>query len=114
MPGFVQNRSALWATYLRSKEYGSRPSELVGLDPKSEAWPAWCFDEACFIWGKHVEYTIREATKNAKNEKQREGKAQAAMRRLMQSREEEVPDYEEAPEPPKGAFRDPAARFKKG
>lgn len=88
----------------------------MGLDParRSDSWAAFCFDEACFMWGRHVEAEIREGTKKAKNDQQFRAKAIMVFNRLMAEPEPETSEEEEKPKPVKqGQFRDPAAFFKK-
>ena len=106
----MKNRLALWQTYRQAREFGSKPSEIVGLTAGS--WEAFCFDEACFMWGRHVESTLRDATKKAKNENQAQTRAMMVMKRLMAEPEEEEEAGEESTPAPTGKFRDPAAKMK--
>ena len=81
----------------------------MGLDPVSEAWVAYCFDEAAFMWGNHVESSIQQAVKKAKTDQQAQTRAAGVVRRLLT--EPEDPDEKAAPAP--GKFADPAKRFGK-
>ena len=95
---------------------------MVGLDPKdpNDSWAAWCFDEACFMWGRYIESQIHDATRGSKNDKQANTKAQMMMRRIMSPLAEPEPEGSEKKEAesqppapvPKGKFRDPAAMMK--
>lgn len=91
-----------------SVEYSSRPSELVGLS--DDPYAAWCLDEATFLWGRHVEGSMDEASAKAKSSHQ---KHQARLR-VLQNLLTPKPIEEEEAEAPKGRFRDPAAMMKGG
>ena len=64
---FVQRRGELWLLYQQAEQFKTRPSELVGLSDKYERY---CFDEACYLWGKYIESeidTVKEKHHKKKN-----------------------------------------------
>jgi hypothetical protein len=47
----------LWQTYLAAQTWNKRPSELLGIvDP----YAAYCFDEACGLWGSTISNEMSE------------------------------------------------------
>lgn len=96
---FVSKSRNVWQTHLIAKTYSVRPSELLGLEPRS--LEAYCLDEAVATFGNALSAELEGV----------EGKTAAAIeaRRnqiLEQWLETSVSD--EDIEVPKGHFADPA------
>lgn len=76
---------------------------------------AYCFDEAVFMWGTHVEGAISEAANSGKNKRQAEQKVQMVIRQLMYGDLRGVAEESDSETPPRLAsvkqapkkFRDP-------
>lgn len=64
-----------------------------------DAYTGWCIDEAVFEWGSYVETELKEAAKNAKDDKSSERAVKQVWRRLFGEEEEEAKTG--------GRFRDP-------
>lgn len=74
----MKNRLLLWQTFLRSKEWGKRPSELIGLN---DPYDAWCFDEACSTWGNTIMGELQSV--KGDNEAVREMQQQFVLERYL-------------------------------
>lgn len=88
-----------------AKEYHQRPSHLLGI--ADDDYTAYCLDEACFLWGSHVEGELEEAGANAKKPEEAKRKRQMKFKQLLTPRNEE--GVQEAPK----QYRDPAEMLKK-
>ena len=44
----------MWSLYQQSKEYGQRPSAILGIDPDCE-YLCWCVDDAVLYFGRWVD-----------------------------------------------------------
>jgi hypothetical protein len=87
-----------------AKEFRCKPSSLLGLE--ADPYAAWCFDEACFMFGRQVENELATATQHAKNDQEHHFHRSAALRRVLS-------DGPERPqEAPRGMFRDPRELLK--
>lgn len=64
---------------------GVRPSELMGV---TEAWPAYCFDSACFLWGTTIEQEMDVAASQTKKQNMK-----AARRFQVLARFIDLPDH---------------------
>lgn len=105
----------LWILFTQTSQYQVRASELVGINPITDPYTAYCFDEACFMWGRHVESELQRAQKGAKTDKQARMKVEMRFRTLMQEVEEDgsVSNDDEHKDFPKHIPRTPApARFR--
>jgi hypothetical protein len=89
-----------------SKQLSVRPSSLIDID---DPYVAFCFDQACMMWLNHVENRVYETGQNIKNEAHRQMARMGTLRMLLRVDVIEGEDNT----PKKGAFRDPAAIFKK-
>lgn len=107
----------LWTLFNQSKQFQSRPSELVGINPLADPYTAFCFDEATFMWGRYVEGELQRSQKGATSDKQAWSKVQMRFQALMREPEEDegvqpVEDHSDFPKhlkrtPAPGQFRDP-------
>lgn len=73
----------VWQTFLQSKEWGKRPSEIVGVNGEYESY---CFDQAVWHFGQGVQQRLEEARNSgSKNESQafKESRVQNTFRQLM-------------------------------
>lgn len=78
----------LWDLWTKSKEWGKRPSEMLTI---TDPYHAWCFDEACAVFGRACEAAMADARKDRSKGKkgskqsaeQREAKAENALRRML-------------------------------
>lgn len=86
-----------------AQRYRVRPSELISVD---EPYAAFCFDDACSLWGLHVERRVQEAGSTITNPSLRQMTQQATLAGLLRGGKKEV-------SAPSVKFRDPAERFKK-
>ena len=59
----------MWAIWKKSKVWRTRPADLVGLD---DPYVGWCFDDAVYAWGSHVDSEIEKAV--AENNKKKHGR----------------------------------------
>lgn len=109
----------LWSLFTQATEFNCRPSELVGIS-QEDAYAAFCFDEAVFMWGRFVDGELKKAQQGAKNDKQARSKVEMRFRALM--REEEAEDvngeHDNFPKhlerkPAPSQFRDPSTALKK-
>jgi hypothetical protein len=92
--GFVRSKMQLWTLFTQATEFRTRPSELVGIDPRDDPFTAFCFDEAVFMWGRFVDGEMKRAVKGAKSDRQAQQKADMRWRTIMQE-EEEVRENDE-------------------
>lgn len=83
--GFVRNKANSWHLFLQAKQWGCRPSELLGL-PR-ENYEAYCLDEAIGFFGGWVEAQLAkiEPPKGYKGDYKRwvEGRQMLFMRKLF-------------------------------
>lgn len=86
-----------------AEQFSSRPSHLLGI---SDAYTAWCLDDAVYAWGAHVESELQKASDEGQDEKQRKNKMKLAMKRLF-------PQEGEAEEAKSGQFKDPMSKLRK-
>jgi hypothetical protein len=100
----------LYWVFRQSQTFHVRPSQLVGLaaerasleaELSPDAYTAYCFDEACFLWGQYVDGKISETRSQAKNKQQEEMAVRMLLERIFKD-EEEVEQDEEAARPPSG------------
>lgn len=63
-----------------AKEYNSLPSDLLHI---KDPFTAWCLNDAVYSWGTHVEATLKEAVKDAKNDKEAKSKHTLAWNKLF-------------------------------
>jgi len=112
----------LWILFTQSRQFRTRPSELIGINPESDPYTAYCFDEAVFMWGKHVEGELRSAQKGAKSDRQAAMKLEMRFRTLMHEEQEtgevESDEHKDFPKhlkrtPAPARFRDPMTALKK-
>lgn len=68
----------------------------------ADPYVAFCIDEAVWMWGRHVEFSLEEATEGTKTKAQASGKKQMVIARLFN----EVSEEGEKKGP--SGFRDPA------
>lgn len=47
----------MWSLHNQAKEYSLPPSAIVGIE---DEYPAWCFDQAIFTFGRWVENKLNE------------------------------------------------------
>lgn len=85
----------LWHTYSVSRQYRTRPSELVGL---TDTYAAWCFDEVVYLFGTYVESELRAAEEGAKTAKQAANKRKLKIHMLLEPRPTDFPVDETGPE----------------
>lgn len=78
-------------------EFRARPSSL--LDLEGDPYVAWCFDEACYSWGKWVDAQLSEAESQGDKPAQKKQKREMAWNRIF---------GDEARGSKKSQFRDPA------
>ena len=64
-----------------AKQFQCRPSSLLAIE---DPYVAWCFDEAAYRWGSHVETQLRAV--KGKTEAQIEGKQRILLKRLMEGK----------------------------
>lgn len=103
----------LWILFTQSKQFQNRPSELIGINPITDPYTAYCFDEACFMWGRYVEGELDKSQRGAKNDQQARGKLEMRFRTLMREEEEDGEVEDEHKNFPKHLHRQPApARFR--
>lgn len=100
-----------------AKEFQTLPSQLLSID---DPYAAWCFNEACFMWGVYVESELHQAgrdTKDRKGNKEHEralNKRKLRMTALMTEPTKPEEEGKAHPTPaPKKRFKDPADLFKK-
>jgi hypothetical protein len=88
-----------------AQEYQCRPSSLVGIE--DDPWLSWCLDEATYLWGRHLDSQVKEASQKGKTDKARQANAQRELTKWLSdpSRTEQVVQ---------GRFRDPAMLLKGG
>lgn len=96
-----------------AEQYRKRPSELLGLS--DDPYSAYCLDEACYLWGAHVETELEMASRdpkdlNRKEVKSAQNRRQLVYRRLMEGVEAGGPTASSVEEKKttSGRFRDPA------
>lgn len=84
----------MWHLWQMSKKWKVRPSDLVAL---TDPYEAWCLDEACYMWGMHVDAELDKAGAKAKKAEVANQRRQAALTKLLGG-----------PEESNKAYRDPA------
>jgi hypothetical protein len=77
----VSNSRSLWETYQTSKQFGVRPSELLGILASGDLFAAYCFDSACCEFGKAVEAALHDV--DGKNKKEIEHKMERVLRKWL-------------------------------
>lgn len=77
----MTNRPLLWQLHLRSKEWGQRPSDLVGISETHGSYAAYCFDGAVDYFGREVEAAMDKV--KGKNEKGRQARQENALRSML-------------------------------
>jgi hypothetical protein len=103
----------LWILFTQSRQFQTRPSELVGINSETDPYTAYCFDEACFMWGRHVDGELRSSQKGAKSDKAAAMKVEMRFRTLMREPEEDGGVEDEHKDFPKHLKRTPApTRFR--
>lgn len=75
-----------------------------------DPYVAFCLDEACYVWGRHVEYELDLASRDPKDLSRKEYK-QATARRTRTFDSLMNGEAESKPVPQKGRFKDPATMF---
>lgn len=113
-----------------AKQYNQRPSALVGL---SDPYAAYCFDEAVYIFGTHVESELHAVSNKAKTAEEGQASRRNMLMHLLydppESGESSSSDYWHDPTDPVSEetarrmpppvrftgqkFLDPAETFKK-
>lgn len=58
----------MWELYQRSKQWGTRPAEILGID---DDYVAWCIDQAVFHFGVEVEGALNKVEGKTKSEIER-------------------------------------------
>jgi hypothetical protein len=96
----------------------------VGLSQRGDAFVAYCFDEAVYIWGNHVRAQLEKARAEAKDGKQAKQKQELVFRRLIEGKSPyrelgSAIDAESRELPPvrpnpRRSFRDPATMITPG
>jgi hypothetical protein len=97
----VRRPKLAWNLYSQAREWRTRPSQLIGLVEGS--YPAYCFDEAIYIWGNFVSSEL-DKVKAGKTE---EATRVARVRRLNSL----LLDEDETLAQVKGLFSDPGAKL---
>lgn len=96
-----------------ARTYRCRPSQLIDI---GDPYAAYCFDEACYAWGAHVETELAKASSGAKNEKEAAAKRsrqyQLLMTDLPEPDEDKSDKPKSKPKPKPKQFKDPADLFK--
>lgn len=98
-----------------AEKYSQRPSEFLNLK-EIDPYAAFCFDEACFMWGSFVDSELDEASHdpaefNRKEVQSAMSRRQSLFQKLLGERKPSSSRAEE--EVNKGQFRDPVALFSK-
>ena len=108
-----------------AKEYGCLPSQLLRLDEANDPYTAFCFDEACHMWGSFVESELDQAGSQCKDSSQINSYRLRRYEQLMYQQDESQQEQSQ-PTPvvkpvvllnednkpnrsPRGRFRDPAS-----
>lgn len=66
---FATSRPNLWLVHQIAKEYGQRPSRLLGVRADDEPWLAFSLDSACWMFGTWVDGKLAERTEPKKTGK---------------------------------------------
>jgi hypothetical protein len=90
-----------------STKFNQKPSNLLSLD---DPYVAYCFDEACYMWGHYVDYELDVASRDPKELNRKEYKSATARRtrtfeRLMDGEQMEAKPVS------RSQYRDPATMF---
>lgn len=75
---FVQNSRQVWETYLTSKTFNIRPSELLDV---SDPYAAYCVDSAVGMFGRTLESELNAV--EGKGQKNIQMKRERLLRRWM-------------------------------
>lgn len=99
----------MWKLWLLSKTWRQRPSEFVAI---TDPWAAYCFDEAVFTWGQHVETEMSEAQDSVEEVGQKMHMRKMTLASLLKgsSNTSETTTDAVAPRQSPGLYRDPAQR----
>lgn len=91
-----------------SQTFKQPPSKLLQLD---DPYVAFCLDEACFLWGRHVEHELDLAARDPKdlNRKEYRNATSRRTRTFEKLMNEEAESQPEKTRP--GRYRDPATMF---
>jgi hypothetical protein len=73
------------------KQYNQRPSALVGV---SDAYAAFCFDEAVYLYGIFVEASIHKATAGVTDPKKAEQQRNQTLNMLLS--QDDIPEPKDA------------------
>jgi hypothetical protein len=103
----VTNKPLLWQLHLRSREWGQRPADLVGITDSHGSYAAWCFDGAVDYFGREVEEAMDKV--KGKSDKGRQARRENVLRKMLGYK----PKYQSFSAPNTGASADrPEPNFK--